>query len=72
MIASRVDRMSPAPKHLLKCASATLRAAGSCGLHTAIHASHANMLAFYLGLGFEDITADKDMPENLVILGKTI
>lgn len=59
-------------RRLLQSALSLLRACGSVGVHTVIHSSHTNLLAFYLRLGFEDIKDDKQSVEDLIVLGRKI
>ncbi len=45
----------------------SLKSAGTHGLHTVILATHINMLALHIQMGFEDVT-DKDAPEDMLVL----
>ena len=46
----------------------TLKAAGARGMHTVLLASHINMVALHIQLGFEDVT-DKNAPDDMLVLG---
>ena len=63
---------SAASKTLLNCVAKVLKNEDCVGMHTVIHASHFNLLSFFLALGFSDITPDRILEDDVLILGKTL
>lgn len=71
VLRNRVEGIST-PTQLLDCVSKVLKVKGSQGLHTVIRSSHIGTLAFYLRLGFTDITDEQNTPDDLLVLAKPI
>ena len=71
VLRSRVEGITT-PTQLLDCVCKVLKVKGSSGMHTVIRASHIGTLAFYLRLGFTDITDDENTPDELLVLAKPI
>lgn len=72
VLKNRVEGIAT-PSQLMDCISKVLKARGSKGVHTVLRASHVGTLAFYLQLGFTDITdSDDGLQEEILVLGKAL
>ena len=71
VVRSQVEGSS-APTQLLNCISNVLKVKGSKGVHSVVRSSHIGTAAFYLGLGFTDITENENCPDDVLIFAKAL
>ena len=71
VLSNRIDGLA-ASRRLLKCVIKTLKALGSKGVHTMLHSSHLKLVAYFTQLEFEDITNDKLLDKDVIVMGRPI
>ena len=71
-ILSRLLQSLGIGKRLLACILSVLKSEGCRGVYVEIAGTNRDALDFYSRLGFADVPSLQNIPEDIVVLGRTI